>query len=149
MTTLATTDHPINDLIAKPWPFPFDHMRRKRFCMYGRQPRFLFLLWCALCVSAFPAHSQTAQKEPLPGPDSHETGQGPHGHLLGDWGGERTRLLERGMEFDFQYVSDSIWNIKSEQKERFASWNRFRGTVDIDFGALIGQQGLYFHATAL
>src|SRR5262249_59292649 len=32
---------------------------------------------------------------------------------------------------------------------RFASWNRFRWTVDIDFGALTGQHGLYFHATAL
>ena len=53
------------------------------------------------------------------------------------------------MNFDFQYVSDSLWNLKSEQKERFASWNRFRWTVDIDFGALTGQQGFYFHATAL
>ncbi|MGB2636456.1 MAG: carbohydrate porin [Candidatus Acidiferrum sp.] len=53
------------------------------------------------------------------------------------------------MNFDFQYVSDSLWNIESVQKERFASWNRFRWTVDIDFGALTGQQGLYFHATAL
>ena len=42
-----------------------------------------------------------------------------------------------------------MWNLKSEQPERFASWNRFRWTVDIDFGALTGQRGLYFHATAL
>ena len=54
-----------------------------------------------------------------------------------------------GVRFDFQYISDSLWNIKSEQKERLASWNRFRGTVDIDLGTLVGQQGLYFHATAL
>jgi porin len=124
-------------------------MRRKRGHVYGRQLRSLFLLWCGLCLFAFPAHSQTAQEEPPPGPDSHETGQGPHGHLFGDWGGERTRLLERGVKFDFQYVSDSLWNIKSEQQERFASWNRFRGTVDIDIGVLIGQQGLSFHATGL
>jgi hypothetical protein len=63
--------------------------------------------------------------------------------------GERTHLPERGVRFDFQYVSDSLWNIKSVQKERLASWNRYRGTVDIDFGALAGRQGLYFHATAL
>jgi hypothetical protein len=107
--------------------------------MCGRQLRFLFLLWSGLWAFAVPVYSQTAQKEPLPGPDSHETGQGPHGHLFGDWGGERTHLLERGVSFDFQYVSDSLWNLKSAQKERFASWNRFRGTVDIDFGALIGQ----------
>ena len=53
------------------------------------------------------------------------------------------------MEFNFQYVSDSLWNLKSEQAERFASWDRFRATVDIDFGALTGQKGLYFHATGL
>ena len=28
-------------------------------------------------------------------------------------------------------------------------WNRFRATVDIDFGALAGLDGWYFHATAL
>src|SRR5882762_8767264 len=122
---------------------------RKRFCGYGRKLRLLFLLWCGLCVSTFPVHSQTPQEETLSGPDSHETGQGPHGHLFGNWGGERTRLLERGVRFDFQYISDSLWNIKSEQKERFASWNRFRGTVDVDFGTLTGLQGWYFHATAL
>src|SRR6202158_52490 len=110
----------------------------------GRQCRLLFSLGLSACRFAFPVRSQPPQEDPLPGPDSHETGQGLHGHLLGDWGGERTRLLERGVKFDFQYVSDSLWNIKSEQKERFASWNRFRGTVDIDFGALISQKGLDF-----
>jgi porin len=116
-----------------------------------QKPRksFGFLLWCGLCFFAFPVQAQTQQDETLSGPDSHETGQGPHEHLFGDWGGERTRLLERGVRFDFQYISDSLWDIKSEQKERFASWNRFRGTVDIDFGALTGVHGLYFHATAL
>jgi carbohydrate-selective porin OprB len=58
-------------------------------------------------------------------------------------------LLERGVSFDFQYVSDSLWNLKSEQQERFSSWNRFRGTVDVDLGTLMGQHGMYFHATAL
>src|ERR1700684_4132732 len=55
---------------------------------YGRRPRLLFLLWCGLSVFALSAQSQTAQEEPLPGPDSHETCQGPHGHLFGDWSGE-------------------------------------------------------------
>ena len=114
-----------------------------------RRLRLLFFLCCGFCLSAVPGLSQTTQEEPLPGPDSHETGQGPHGHLFGDWGGARSRLQEHGVKFDFQYVSDSLWNIKSEQKERFASWNRFRGTVDIDLGELIGQLGWYFHATAL
>ena len=123
--------------------------QRSILLMCDQKLPLLFLGVCVLCQFASPAHSQTAQEEPLPGPDSHETGQGPHGHLFGDWGGERTRLLDHGVKFDFQYVSDSLWNIKSQQKERFASWNRFRETVDIDFGKLIGQQHWFFHATAL
>jgi porin len=107
------------------------------------------LAWAAMYIFAARAPSQAASEETLSGPDSHETGQGPHGHLFGDWAGERSRLSEHGVQFDFQYVSDSLWNLKSEQPERFASWNRFRWTVDIDFGALTGQHGLYFHATAL
>jgi carbohydrate-selective porin OprB len=61
----------------------------------------------------------------------------------------RTRLLDRGVRFDLQYISDSLWNLSIEQKERFAIWNRVRGTVDIDLGALVAQQWLYFHATGL
>jgi porin len=108
-----------------------------------------FLVWVAFCIFATRACSQTGLEETLSGPDSHETGQGTHGHLFGEWGGKRTQLLERGVRFDFQYISDSLWNLKSEQKERFASWNRFRGTVDIDFGALADHSGLYFHITGL
>jgi carbohydrate-selective porin OprB len=69
--------------------------------------------------------------------------------LFGDWCGERTRLEKRGVRFDFQYVSDTLWGFKSQQNSQFASWNRFRATVDVDFGKLAGQDGLYFHATGL
>jgi porin len=116
---------------------------------HGRGLRLLILVCCSACACAVSAYSQTSGQEPLPGPDSHETGQGPHGHLFGDWGAERSRLQERGVNFDLQYVSDSLANVAGEQKDRFASWNRFRGTVDIDFGELTGVHGLYFHATAL
>jgi porin len=117
--------------------------------MYGHMIRNSFLLLFMFCGLAVPVYSQDQPEETLGGPDSHETGQGPHGHLFGEWGGERARLLEQGVRFDFQYVSDSLWNIKSEQNERFASWNRFRWTVDIDFGKLVGIHDFYFHATAL
>lgn len=110
--------------------------------------RFLALVLAVGFLFVGTTKSQSPE-ETLSGPDSHETGQGPHGHLFGTWGGERTRLEERGVVFDFQYVSDSLWNIESEQKERFNIWNRFRWTVDIDFGRLTGTHNLYFHATAL
>ena len=121
----------------------FERKMRKVFV------KFACVISVALSILAANAASQVAQEETLSGPDSHETGQGPHGHLLGDWDGERSRLSERGVNFDFQYISDSLSNIKSQQPTRFASWNRFRGTIDIDLGALIHQPGWYFHATAL
>jgi carbohydrate-selective porin OprB len=109
----------------------------------------LLVAFFGACICMVPLAAQTQEEETLGGPDSHETGQGPHGHLFGEWAGARTRLLERGVRFDFQYVSDSLWNIKSLQQERLASWNRFRWTVDIDFGKLTESHNLYFHATAL
>ena len=82
----------------------------------GLPGKLVFLVWVSSCFFEARAYSQTGIGETLSGPDSHETGQGPHGHLLGDWGGERSRLLERGVRFDFQYISDSLWNIKSDRK---------------------------------
>jgi carbohydrate-selective porin OprB len=95
------------------------------------------------------AQRDTPQEETLSGPDSHEIGQGPHGHLLGNWGGARSRWLERGVRVDLHYVSDSLANVESVQSHKFFGWNRFRGTVDIDFGKMGGQRNLYFHATGL
>ena len=116
-----------------------------------RAPAGKTLIMVAAALSAFAghAHPQSSIGETLSGPDSHETGQGPHGHLLGDWGGVRPYLFERGVRFDLQYISDNLTNVHSDRNDRFVSWNRVRGTVDIDFGALIGQAGWYFHATAL
>lgn len=109
------------------------------------------LITMSAALVAFTGHAypQSSIGETLSGPDSHETGQGPHGHLLGDWGGVRPYLFEQGVRFDFQYISDNLTNVHSDRNDRFVSWDRVRGTVDIDFGALIGQAGWYFHATAL
>jgi len=93
---------------------------------------------------------EAPKEETLSGPDSHEIGgERPHGHLLGDWGGARSRLLQRGVRFDLHYVSDSLANVESEQSHKFFGWNRVRGTVDIDFGKLGRQPDVYFHATGL
>jgi len=108
----------------------------------------LILYFVGFLILASTLYAQP-QEETLSGPDSHETGQDTHGHLLGDWRGERSRLLERGVRFDFQYISDTLWNIESDKKERSSVWNRIRGTVDIDLGTLIEEPWLYFHATAL
>jgi len=107
------------------------------------------LVVIGLCVFGSPAYSQTGGAETLSCRGNYDIRVGSQAHLLGDWCGERTRREQRGVRFDFQYVSDTLWGFKSQQNSQFASWNRFRATVDIDFGKLAGQDGLYFHATGL
>jgi carbohydrate-selective porin OprB len=70
--------------------------------------------------------------------------------LLGDWGGARTRLEEeKGVKFDFHYVSDFLYNTEGGRQQRANYWERVRGTMDIDFGKLANLQGLSFHITGL
>ncbi len=109
----------------------------------------LLIVGLVLFLSAMPLVAQSTIEEILGGPDSHETESTPRSHLLGDWGGKRTRLESKGFRFDLHYISDFLWNIKSVQKERLATFDRIRGTVDIDFGKPAHQDGLYFHATGL
>lgn len=114
----------------------------------ARRSAAVLLAWVAPCLLMGRSYSQV-DEETLSGPDSHETGEGRHGHLLGEWGGLRSHLLDRGVKFDIQYITDSLSNIEGDREARYASWNRVRGTVDVDFGALADYSGLYFHATAL
>jgi carbohydrate-selective porin OprB len=111
--------------------------------------RFLVSGGLLILTLAAALHSQTEHEDTLSGPDSHESAPRQQKHLFGDWGGERTRLMERGVRFDLQYITDTLWNVKSVQKERVASFNRVRGTIDIDLGTLSDLHGLYFHATAV
>jgi carbohydrate-selective porin OprB len=110
--------------------------------MYTKQ--WTLLLWMIASFYLAGAHAQTL----LMGVDSHELPDTAKGHLFGDWGGERSKLMERGVTFDFHSISDDLSNIKSQQTERFTSYNRTRGTVDIDLGTLIYAPGYSFHIAA-
>jgi porin len=72
-------------------------------------------------------------------------------YLLGDWGGNRTELAAKGVVFDFFYISDSQGNPIGGFQQGGATWNRVRGTIDIDFDHFTGEKwhGLRFHATGL
>jgi carbohydrate-selective porin OprB len=85
----------------------------------------------------------------LGGPDSREAVNGPGRYLLGDWNRNRSKLADRGVTLDLQYVADFLGNVHSQQSSRFAGWDRVRGTVDVDLDSLWGARGLYFHATGL
>ena len=113
--------------------------------------RCFLLFWSSSIVLTSLALAQAPDGRSLSGSDAHDSPLGLNGRLTGDWGGVRSTLKEHGvdLDFDFEYISDSLWNVKSDKKERLASWNRGRGTIDIDLASLIHTLGLYFHATAL
>src|SRR5215469_10579928 len=85
----------------------------------------------------------------LAGADKSEHAPGNQPHFFGDWNGGREKLLQRGLHLNIEYSSDSLWNVRSVQKERLAVFERVRGTVDYDFGRLAEIHGLFFHATAV
>ena len=70
--------------------------------------------------------------------------------LLGDWGGERTKLEEeKGVSFDFHYFGDFLCAENARIQSGCGAWNRVRGTMDVDFGKLAGWKGLTMHVTGL
>src|SRR6516164_1064619 len=85
-------------------------------------------------VMAASAYSQVRQDERLAGSDSHETGQGPHGHFLGDWDGMRSRLSGLGATVDFQFTSDSVAGDGGDKADSFVMSKRARATMDVDSG---------------
>jgi len=135
--------------VYRPQPAKESNKPPRILAIRGSAGSIFFLASIVSGVFAAPAHSQSHREETLSGPDSHEMNPGDQVYLFGDWDGTRTRLQQRGVRFDFFYASDTLWGFESQQKGKFASWNRFRGTIDVDFGALAGLQGWYFHATAL
>jgi carbohydrate-selective porin OprB len=102
-----------------------------------------------MAVKKAPSPIGTAQEETLSGPDAHVKPEASNGHLFGDWGGVRTRLLDRGVKVDIHSTWDTLWNIESPQRERVSSNDRVRGTVDIDLAKFVHWQGWSFHMTGL
>ncbi len=111
--------------------------------------------WCRLLLAlmlvlgAGPASFAQMQNDGLSGADAHEDVPAEREYLFGDWNGHRKQLQDRGIQLDLQYVADHLWDVRSEKKARLASWNRVRGTVNLDLGKLTGAHDLYFHITGL
>jgi porin len=70
-------------------------------------------------------------------------------YLLGDWGGERSQLEAKGVNFSFVYVSDFLGNPTGGENQAFTDWGRIRGTLDIDIGKLTDTNAPTFHITGL
>jgi porin len=115
--------------------------------LYGLFWKFCFLFCLFDCVLS-PARAQSFE-DTLSGADQSEQAPNQQPHLFGVWGGERIKLLQKGVRFDLAYTSDSLWNVLSAEPDRLAVFSRVRGTVDLDFSRLTHMPGLFFHITAV
>jgi porin len=71
-------------------------------------------------------------------------------YLLGDWDGERTALAEKGVSFDLAYTNDYFGYPHADTiRGHDNDWGRVRFTIDVDFGKLVGIDGLSFHVSAI
>ena len=120
------------------------HLRRRAGC-WGRNLRYLLSLILALMLVA-PSWAQNAT---APDPSAPFSDFKSRQYLFGDWGGERPALAEKGITFDFFYITDLEANPTGGLQQTQAGWERIRGTVDINLDRLIRWQGLSFHATGL
>lgn len=68
---------------------------------------------------------------------------------INSWRDARSQLEERGVTFDFYYVTDLLANPAGGKEQTAAGWGRLRGTMDIDFGRFTSDKGLTFHITGL
>jgi porin len=65
-------------------------------------------------------------------------------YMLGDWGGERTKLEKEGVTFDFNDIGDFLTDVTGSQTHHATYFGRFRATADIDFNKLAGFDGEFF-----
>lgn len=105
----------------------------------------LLVLFCL--ISVIPASAQTPANAASGSSNGFNLFSRPY--LLGDWGGERSKLEDRGVKFNFYYVADLLANPTGGERQSETGWGRIRGTVDMDLGKLVGAKGLTFHATGV
>jgi hypothetical protein len=85
-----------------------------------------------LVILAVPLLAQT--NAAVPDPDSTLFEIPSRQYLFGDWGGKRSKLAEKGVTFDFFYISDLEANPSGGMQQTQAGWPRIRGTVDTGTG---------------
>ena len=81
-------------------------------------------------------------------PEPAEVSPATRAYLLGDWGGERSRLEQKGVKFDFYYTDDALANPTGGPFDA-SLWGRVRGSADVDFSKFSRLRGLTFHITGL
>jgi len=113
-------------------------------CGYRAGYFIVSVMLIAACASA-----QNAAGDSNATPATEQSFWNDRTYLLGDWGGERSQLAAKGINFSFVYVSDFLGNPTGGENQAFTDWGRVRGTMDIDIGKLTDTNAPTFHITGL
>jgi len=65
-------------------------------------------------------------------------------YMFSDWGGERSRLAEKGVTFDLNNIGDYQGSVTGSQHNESTYFGRFRASSDIDFNKLSDFDGEFF-----
>jgi porin len=65
-------------------------------------------------------------------------------YMLGDWGGERTRLERQGITFQFNNIGDLLGDATGSQGHNLTYFGRLRASIDLDFNKLANIDGELF-----
>ena len=110
------------------------------------------LLAASLACGAPHLHAQASsspeQGDSIPNPEASQAGREDRESVIGQVESLNERLESKGVAYDLLYASDSLSNVRSVQPDRFTSYSRVRGTVDVDFSKLTQTPGLSVHLTA-
>ena len=62
-------------------------------------------------------------------------------YMLGDWGGERSKLENEGVTFGFNNIEDLQTDVTGSQEHHVAEFGRFRASLDLDLKKLADWDG--------
>ena len=110
-----------------------------------RLPRLCFGLVMALAVlTSASVRAGSDDREITPAVEKAQPSFWNQQYMLGDWGGERTKLEKEGISFDFNDIGDFLTDVSGSQTHHATYFGRFRATSDIDFNKLSGFDGEFF-----
>ncbi len=112
-----------------------------------KKPDALMVMMGLAGLCTLPAVSAQAQSDTNAAPPTIEkstTSFWDQQYMLGDWGGERSRLADKGVTFDFNDIGDLQTDVSGSQEHRFIYFGRFRASGDVDFNKLANFDGEFF-----
>lgn len=92
-----------------------------------------------------PEKSSTAEPEAVDSWSAKVKKFAERDYLLGDWGGARTKLKDRGVDFEFFYIGSMPRNFSGGIKTGSAYEGALLLLLDLDSEKLVGYEGGHFH----